>query len=97
MSAQVSRGHKGEMLIRIEGVFDTAAAARLRGLLLEAGTDCQVVVDFSRASEIHDFGLAAVAGGIAGQDRVQLSGLGLHHSRLLRYCGLGTGSPASQS
>lgn len=53
----------------------------------------RVVVDFSRVRSFHGVGMAAVAMKLADVSDLELRGLGLHHRRLLRYCGVGTAEP----
>ena len=84
----VTRGTCGELVIRIDGTFDRQAASRLNGWLGEVPRDAPVVLDFSRVREFQDFGLAAVAGSLAGLGGVQVLGLGRHQQRLLRYFGV---------
>jgi hypothetical protein len=84
----VTRGARGELVIRIDGTFDHQAATRLSGWLGEVPRNADVVLDFSMVREFHDFGLAAMAGPIAGLCGVQVLGLGRHQQRLLRYFGV---------
>jgi anti-anti-sigma regulatory factor len=84
----VTRNARGELVIQVDGTFDTQAAARLSGWLGEVPLGSPVVLDFSRVREFHDFGLAAMANQLASRDTVQLVGLGRHQQRLLRYFGL---------
>lgn len=84
----VTRGSHGELVIRIDGTFDRQAAIRLSGWLGEVPRNAPVVLDFSRVREFHDFGLAAMAGPLAGLGGVQVLGLGWHQQRLLRYFGV---------
>jgi len=75
-------------VMRIEGVFDVAAAKQVASRLDEAGY-AQVRIDMTRVREFHDFGVALLAQTISGR-RAPTSVLGLkeHHLRLLRYLGI---------
>ncbi len=84
----VQRGEAGEVLIRIEGIFDRNAAARLSRWLSGLPVATPLVIDFSRVDDLQDVGVAAVAQDLVGHTGVALRGLGRHHLRLLRYCGL---------
>jgi anti-anti-sigma regulatory factor len=85
----VTRGARGELIIRIAGTFDGTAASRLNGWLGEISSGDQLVVDFSQVRDCHDFGLAAVARDFAGRGpHVQVRGLTRHQQRMLRYFGL---------
>lgn len=84
----VKRGERGEVLIQLGGTFDRNAAARLSRWLGELPTATPLVIDFSRVDDLQDVGVAAVAPELASHSGVALRGLGRHHLRLLRYCGL---------
>lgn len=84
----VTRGARGEFVIRVDGTFDRQAAARLSGWLGEVPASAPVVLDFSRVREFHDFGVATVAGQLTGRGAVEVRGLGRHQERLLRYFGV---------
>jgi anti-anti-sigma regulatory factor len=84
----VTRNTRGELVIQIDGTFDTQAATRLSGWLGEVPAGSLVVLDFSHVREFQDFGLAAMAKQLASRDTVQLVGLSRHQQRLLRYFGL---------
>ncbi len=51
------------------------------------------MVDFSRVEDLPDVGVAEVARQLIGHQGVAVRGLGRHHLRLLRYCGLEMPSP----
>lgn len=88
----VTRGARGELIIRIAGTFDGTAASRLNGWLGEISSGDELVVDFSQVRDCHDFGLAAVARDLAGRGpHLQLRGLTRHQQRMLRYFGLDLG------
>ncbi len=84
----VVRGESGEVVIRIEGRLDRLAAARIARCLGDLPPAVPLVIDFSQADELPDVGLGAVAKQLAGHAGVAVRGLGRHHLRLLRYCGL---------
>lgn len=80
----------GEILIRVDGTFDAAAAWQVRGCLGSLSVEDRVVLDFSRVKEFYDLGIAVVANGIAeaAPPRVELRGLREHQHRLFRYFGV---------
>jgi anti-anti-sigma regulatory factor len=84
----VKRGEAGEVLIRIEGIFDRNAAARLSRWISGVPRATPLVIDFSRVDDLQDVGVATVAQQLVGHSGVALRGLGRHQLRLLRYCGL---------
>jgi hypothetical protein len=75
-------------VIRMDGVFDVAAARRLAERLDAAGYS-EVRIDLTRVREFHDFGVALLAETISSR-RAPTAVLGLreHHLRLLRYLGI---------
>ena len=87
----VTRGAGGEIVIRIDGTFDPQAALRLSGRLGEVPAGAELILDFSRARELQDRGLAAMAGPLAGRHPLHVLGLSQHQRRLLRYLGLDLG------
>lgn len=84
----VKRGEAGEVLIQVAGTFDRNAAARLSQWVSEMPRATPLVIDFSHVDDLQDVGVAAVAQELASHSGVALRGLGRHHLRLLRYCGL---------
>jgi len=78
-------------VIRMDGVFDAAAAQRLADALSDANGDL-IRVDLTRVREFHDFGIALLARALAGRSRISVSGLRQHQVRLLRYFGIDAGS-----
>jgi hypothetical protein len=84
----VTRSSAGEVVIRLDGIFDRQAAARLSGWLAEVPAGAQVVLDFHGVREFHDFGVAAMASQLAARGPVHVRGLGRHQERLLRYFGV---------
>ncbi len=85
---EVTRGERGEVVIRVEGAFGSSEASRLAGWLREVPAREPVVVDFADARDCRDFGLAAVAAELAGREQVTLLGLSRHQEKLLRYFGM---------
>jgi hypothetical protein len=84
----VTRSAHGEVVIRISGTFDAKAASRLAGWLVEVTLEEPLVVDFSQVRVCEDFGLASVAPGLAGRDRLIVRGLSRHQERMLKYFGV---------
>jgi hypothetical protein len=86
---------QGELTIRLEGVFDIAAARRVQDELARAQPGVRVRLDFPHIREFHDFGVAALAQalGEGGALVVGLRGLRDHQVRLLRYLGAGALAP----
>ncbi len=91
MGIEVERSGE-ETIVRVSGVFDVFAAARLTALLVRGATTdgARVVIDFSRVREISDVALATL---VDHQDehqvRLRLRGLSQRHNRMLRYLGRG--------
>lgn len=83
-----TRGARGELVIRVEGAFDAAAAARLSGWLAEVPRGEALVLDFTQVQACEDFGLASVAGDLLAHDRLVVRGLTRHQERMLRYLGV---------
>ncbi len=78
----------GRTVIRVSGVFDSAAAFELWDRLVRE-PDPDVILDFSLVREFADLGVATLAKGLAGQSRPpRLRGLRQHQLRICRYCGL---------
>ncbi len=84
----VTRGTRGEVVIRIDGTFDAKAASRLSGWLAEVPVAGRLVLDFTGVRECQDFGLAQVAGALAVRERLVVRGLTRHQERMLRYLGV---------
>jgi hypothetical protein len=86
---EVSRGARGEVVIRVDGTFDGRAASRLAGWLVEVPPGDPLVVDFSGVRELQDLALAAIARGLAGRSgHLAVGGLTRHQERVLRYFGV---------
>ncbi len=82
----VTRGPRGEVVIRIDETFDAMAAARLAAWLGEIPAEEPLVVEFGR--DCLDLTLAAIAGELAARPALTLRGLSRHQEKLLRYLGL---------
>lgn len=91
----VTRGPRGEVVIHLDGVFDTEAARRLSAWLREVPPEEPVVLEFA-GRDCLDLGLAAVAGELAVRDRLVVRGLSRHQERLLGYLGVGLGRRGSE-
>lgn len=89
-----SRKLGGEVMIRLDGTFDTAAAWGLRARLEELSEQERVVVDFGPVREFVDLGIAVVANGLANEPRpfLELRGLQPRQHRVFRYFGVDSGS-----
>jgi hypothetical protein len=86
---EVSRGNRGEVVIRVDGTFDGRAATRLAGWLVEVPPGEPLVVDFSGVRECQDLALATVARGLSARGgRLAVGGLTRHQERVLRYFGV---------
>lgn len=83
----VTSGPRGEVVIHIEGVFDTDAAQRLGAWMREVPVQQPVVLEFG-GRDCLDVGLAAVAGELAARERLVVLGLSRHQQRLLGYLGV---------
>ena len=89
-------GAEGQSEVRLEvtGNFDGPAALSLSRTLCELASR-EVVVDFSHARQMQDLAVAILAKAI--KENVRLEGLGLHHERLLRYCGVRTEARSTET
>lgn len=93
---EVLRGNPREVVIRVSGGIDESAGAQLARCIEELPKAKRVVVDFSRLSALRDVDVCAVVKGLAGLADLSIRGLGRHHLRLLRYCGVHLPSPGLQ-
>lgn len=76
---------------RISGKFEGSCAWDLSGRLQQEPL-ADVVVDFSQVSEFVDYGVAIIAGALAGScRRIELRGLRQHQERLFGYFGVDPG------
>ena len=80
----------GEILIRVDGTFDAAAAWDVRGRLGAVPATSHVVIDFSKVREFEDLGVAVLASGLSKVDgpHVAVRGLRQHQHRMFRYFGV---------
>jgi hypothetical protein len=85
---EVLRGNPSEVVIRVSGGFDERAGAQLARCIERLPKAKRVVIDFSRLTSFHDVDVGAVAKELAGLPDLSIRGLGRHHLRLLRYCGV---------
>ncbi|HYV49399.1 MAG TPA: hypothetical protein VFA20_31285 [Myxococcaceae bacterium] len=85
-----------QLAVRTESVldagvmFDVPAAMRLASEISRLPEASQVVIDFVRTRECHDFALAVLLQAllrIRGGPQVKARGLTSHHARVLRYLG----------
>lgn len=85
--------------IRMEGVFDVAAAQQVVRALDKAPAERDVQIDLTHVREFHDFAVAVLAQALAKRrERVVVRGLRQHQLRLLTYLGLGqTAEPMDMS
>ena len=73
---------------RMNGKFEASCAWELSGRLEQEPLG-DVVVDFSQVSEFVDYGVAIIAGALAGsRKRIELRGLRQHQERLFGYFGV---------
>ena len=85
----------GQVLLRLEGTFDTAEASRLHDTLAMVPAGTSVTVDFRQVRDCHDFAIALLAQEVAGvTGRISLMGLCQHQRRILRYFGVDDASLA---
>lgn len=94
----VTRGARGELVIRLAGTFDGKTATRLSGWLGEIPVSDDLVLDFTQVRDLQDLGLAAVARSLGARGtRLSVHGLTLHQEKLLRYFGVELdGSPPAR-
>lgn len=74
--------------IRVGSVFDVPEAWRVRDLITSSSDD-EILVDFRRTQEFHDFALAVLLAGLARANHppVAARGLGARLMAVLRYLG----------
>lgn len=100
MQTQPSEPRSYELVeIRMEGVFDVAAAQSVVRALDKAPAERDVLVDVTHVREFHDFAVAVLAQALAKRrENVAVRGLRQHQLRLLNYLGLGqTAEPSDLS
>lgn len=83
----VTRGARGEVVIRIDGAFDATAAGRLAGWLREVPQQEALVIELA-GRDCQDLGLAQIAAELARRPRLVVRGLSRHQEKLLRYLGV---------
>ncbi len=84
MSVGITR-NGDECIISVSGVFDAKAASKLQVVLPSSTAPVNVVIDFSKAREITDTGLAALLETMRGSSaQVRARGLSHRHHRMLR-------------
>ncbi len=77
------------LVVRLDGVFDVAAAQRILGSLAHAPPGAEVYIDLTHVREFHDHGVAKLAEGLVETPlRVSVRGLRNHQYRMLRYLGV---------
>jgi hypothetical protein len=78
----------GEAVIRVDGLFDAEAAAKLRAILrAESALPApSAIIDFNKARDISDIALAALVElALPGAPvQVRMRGLAARHSRMMR-------------
>ncbi len=84
----VTRGTRGEVVIRVNGAFDASGAKRLAGWLAEIPAAGMLVLDFTGVRDCQDSALATVANDLAARQRLVVHGLSRHQERMLRYFGV---------
>jgi hypothetical protein len=85
---ELTRGKRGEVVIRVNGTFDAKAANRLSGWLAEIPAHSPLVLDFGAVRDCQDLGLAAVARDLAAREALAVLGLTRQKERMLRYLGV---------
>lgn len=81
------------LLIRLDGVFDLAAAREIQRALVELPDGSEVYLDLSQVREFHDRGVAVLADAIKASGRsISVRGLRQHQYRMLRYLGVEPGA-----
>lgn len=81
----------GELLMRLDGVFDQRAAERIAEALSCIGPGGALRIDLSQIREFHDAGVAVLARTLTASGRrvrVVLRGLRQHQVRILGYLGV---------
>ncbi len=88
----------GAVLFRLGKRFSTAEAERLHEAAMELQPLTQLTLDFTDVREFHDSALLPLSRTLRelSAPRIVFRGLTLHHTRILRYFGLGDG-PAAQA
>lgn len=77
------------LVIRLDGIFDLAAAAEIQRALAGSPDGAEVYVDLSQVREFHDRGVAVLADVIKTSGHpISVRGLRQHQYRMLRYLGV---------
>jgi anti-anti-sigma regulatory factor len=77
------------LVIRLDGIFDLAAAAEIQRALAGLPDGAEVYVDLSQVREFHDRGVAVLADAIKSSGHpISVRGLRQHQYRMLRYLGV---------
>ena len=90
MRELASIGEQGnELRIPVGEIFDVSEAWRVRDLITSCSSHDEVLLDFRRTHEFHDFALAVLLAGLAKANHppVAALGLGAHQMASLRYLG----------
>ena len=90
MRELASIGEQGnELRIPVGDVFAVPEAWRVRDLITSCSSHDEVLLDFHRTYEFHDFALAVLLAGLANATHppVAALGLGAHQIASLRYLG----------
>jgi anti-anti-sigma regulatory factor len=87
------------VMIRMDGIFDVAAAQTVVRALADEPAERDVRIDLTHVREFHDFAVAVLAQALAKRaENVTVRGLRQHQLRLLNYLGLGqTAEPFESS
>ena len=75
-----------QITFKLEGIFDRRAATQLR-LALETVVADDVLLDFSRVSQLPDLSLHVLVGDLATRG-LHARGLASHQERVFRYLGV---------
>jgi hypothetical protein len=89
MSAELAV--RTESVLEAGAMFDVPAALRLATEISRMPAASQVVIDFVRTRECHDFALAVLSQALVrmgvAAPQVRARGLTSHHTRVIRYLG----------
>ena len=77
-------------LVHVEGDVDAMVARQLRAMVTRCSPGSRLVLDFSHAHEVADYGLGLLARALvdAPPTSIALRGLSRHQERVLRYFGV---------
>jgi anti-anti-sigma regulatory factor len=83
-------GGQPRTLVHVEGDVDAIVARQLFAMVARCGPGSRLVLDFSHAHEIADYGLGLLARALvkAPQSSIAVRGLSRHQERVLRYFGV---------